>query len=127
SLGRGRDPLRGKLTGDTMINRAMHSAASGMESQLLNLDTIANNLANAGTTGFKRSRTNFEDLFYDHFKIPGQSDTQGNQTALGIAFGVGTRVSSTQVDHNSGTPLQTGNQTDIAIQGDGFFQVQDNG
>lgn len=108
-----------------MALRALHTAATGMEAFQFNLDTIANNLANAGTTAFKRSRVNFEDLFYEHFKLPGAADSQGNLTPTGIALGLGTRVQSTQVDHNEGNLLQTGGSLDIAIVGDGFFQVQD--
>lgn len=108
-----------------MIYRAMNSAASGMDAFTYNLDTIANNLANAGTTAFKRSRTNFEDLFYEHLRLPGQQDST-SITAVGKAVGLGTRVSSTQIDFRNGSLLDTGNKLDVAIVGDGFFQVQDN-
>lgn len=110
-----------------MTIRAMHSAASGMDAFLFNLDTIANNLANAGTTGFKRSRTNFEDLFYEHLKLPGQQDSLGKLTAVGTSVGMGTRVASTQADHGPGSLLSTGSQLDVAIVGDGFFPVQNGG
>lgn len=106
-----------------MSYRTLHSAASGMEANLFKLDTIANNMANAGTTGFKRSRTEFEDLFYEHFKLPGQQDAQSNETPTGIAVGLGTRVRATQIDFDLGNLQQTGNELDIAIAGDGFFQV----
>ena len=84
-----------------MSIRAMHSGASGMGANALNLDMIANNLANAGTTGYKRSRANFEDLFYDHIKLPGTLDSLSVLTPTGIEVGLGTRVSSTQVDATS--------------------------
>ena len=108
-----------------MSLRALNSAATGMEATQTNLDTIANNLANAGTTAFKRSRVNFEDLFYQHLKLPGLQDAQGQLTPVGISVGLGTRVQSTTVDHNIGSLLQTGAELDVAIVGDGFFQVQD--
>ena len=108
-----------------MTIRALYSAATGMEAFEFNLDTIANNLANAGTTAYKRSRVNFEDLFYEHFKLPGALDLQGKPTATGIALGLGTRVASTQLDFAEGNLQQTGGELDIAIVGDGFFQVQD--
>lgn len=107
-----------------MSFRAMHSAASGMNAHMLGLDTIANNLANAGTTAFKRSRTNFEDLFYEHIKPPGTQDAQGNFTPTGISVGLGTRVASTVVDHTTGSLQHTEQPLDVAIAGEGFFQVQ---
>lgn len=104
----------------------MYSAASGMEAFIFQLDTVANNMANAGTTGFKRSRTNFEDLFYEHFKPPGTVDANGVQTAVGISVGLGTRVQSNQLDFSEGSLVQTGKQLDVAIAGNGFFEVTDN-
>jgi flagellar basal-body rod protein FlgG len=108
-----------------MSLRALNSAATGMEATQFNLDTIANNLANAGTTAFKRSRVNFEDLFYQHLKLPGLQDALGQLTPTGISVGLGTRVQSTAVDHSMGSLLETGGELDVAIVGDGFFQVQD--
>ncbi|VAX39125.1 Flagellar basal-body rod protein FlgG [hydrothermal vent metagenome] len=108
-----------------MSLRALHSAGTGMTAFQVSLDTVANNLANAGTTAFKRSRVNFEDLFYDHYKLPGAQDAQGNRTATGVAVGFGTQVASTQVDHKTGGFLQTGGELDLAIAGDGFFPVTD--
>jgi flagellar basal-body rod protein FlgG len=109
-----------------MLYRAMNSAASGMDAFIFNLDVIANNLANAGTTGFKRSRTDFEDLFYQYYRPPGIPDNQGNLTPEGIFAGAGTQVAAVQPDFNQGSLLDTGRQTDVAISGDGFFQVTDN-
>ena len=108
-----------------MSLQAMHSAATGMEAFAFKLDTIANNLANAGTTAFKRSRVNFEDLYYEHLKLPGLQDSNGKLTPTGISVGLGTRVASTTVEQTEGQLLQTGGELDIAIVGDGFFQVQD--
>jgi flagellar basal-body rod protein FlgG len=108
-----------------MSIRAMQSAATGMEGFMFNLDVIANNLANAQTTAFKRSRTNFEDLYYEYLKIPGAQDANGKFTPVGIDVGLGSRVASTQLDFFQGSLLETGKQLDIAITGEGFFQIQD--
>lgn len=89
------------------------------------LDTIANNLANMETTSYKRSRANFEDLFYRHEKMPGAEDSAGQRTAVGISIGLGTRVSSIQTDFKQGAFKQTGNALDVAIEGPGFFKVMD--
>lgn len=109
-----------------MLYRAMNTAASGMAANIFNLDVIANNLANAGTTGFKRSRTDFEDLYYQYYKIPGALDVStGQRTPIGTAVGMGTRVSGTQQDFSQGSFLTTNRPLDMAIVGDGFFIVQD--
>lgn len=110
-----------------MAIRALHSAATGMQSHLFNLDTIANNLANAGTNGFKRSRTNFEDLYYQTLKLPGSPDANGQLTPTGVQVGLGTRVAGTARDHEMGSLVETGADLDVAILGDGFFQVDDGG
>lgn len=110
-----------------MLYRAMNSAASGMDAFIFNLDIIANNLANAGTTAFKRSRTDFEDLYYQQFKPAGSSDNLGNIMPVGIFAGSGTRVASVQPDFQQGSLLTTGRQLDIAIEGNGFFQVSEAG
>lgn len=96
-----------------------------MEAFQFNLDVLANNLANAGTTGFKRGRVNFEDLYYERLKNPGVPDTLGNLTPAGVEVGLGTRVASTVSDFASGSIAQTESPYDIAIVGDGFFQIQD--
>ena len=108
-----------------MAIRALQSSATGMDAHMFKLDTIANNLANAGTTAFKRSRANFEDLFYEYLKLPGAPDVQGQLTPIGLHVGLGTRVSGTELDFREGNLLQTGKPLDIAIVGDGFFQIQD--
>lgn len=108
-----------------MLYRALHAAAAGMDSYMFNLDTIANNLANAGTNGFKRSRTDFEDIFYQYYKLPGAPDAQGQLTPIGTALGLGSKVAGTQVDFRQGSLIETGKRLDMAIVGDGFFQVQD--
>jgi flagellar basal-body rod protein FlgG len=108
-----------------MTIRALYTATSGMQVQQSSLDTIANNIANASTTGFKRSRCNFEDLFYQYDKLPGTLDTNGQLTPIGIDYGLGARVAGTEVDQTQGTFTSTGGQLDLAISGGGFFQVQD--
>jgi flagellar basal-body rod protein FlgG len=108
-----------------MAIRALYSAASGMQAFETNLDVIANNLANAGTTAFKRSRVNFEDLYYDTLKLPGMPDSTNLPTPTGLQIGLGTRVNSTEIDETQGNFLATGGQLDLAIAGNGFFQVQD--
>jgi flagellar basal-body rod protein FlgG len=108
-----------------MLYRAMNTGASGMEANIFNLDVIANNLANAGTTGFKRSRTNFSDIFYQYYKLPGSPDTNSQVSPIGTAAGLGVRVTGTQQDFRQGSLLQTGQPLDLAIVGDGFFIVSD--
>jgi flagellar basal-body rod protein FlgG len=109
-----------------MLYRAMNSAASGMTAQIFNLDVIANNMANSNTTGFKRSRTAFQDLYYQYYKLPGALDNNtGQRTPIGTAAGMGTQVTGTQVDFTQGSFLTTGQPLDLAIVGDGFFIVQD--
>jgi flagellar basal-body rod protein FlgG len=109
-----------------MSLRAIHSAASGMEAHQFSLDVVANNLANASTTSFKRSRTNFEDLFYQNEKLPGTDSTAG-QTGVGTSVGLGTRVASTSLDFSQGSLRDSNGDYDMAIVGRGFFQVDDNG
>jgi len=108
-----------------MSIRALNSAASGMDAMQFRLDVIANNLANAQTTAFKRSRVNFEDLYYQQLKLPGLLDQIGRPTAVGTAVGLGARVQSTQIDARQGSLQDTGGTLDLAIVGDGFFQVND--
>lgn len=107
--------------------RALQTAATGMAANQFNLDVVANNLANAGTTAFKRSRTDFEDLYYEYLKIPGAQDAQGQLTPVGVHVGLGTQVSAVSDDHRQGSLQQTGRALDVAVVGDGFFQVQDGG
>ena len=110
-----------------MSLRALQTAATGMEAHLFSLDVVANNLANAGTTAFKGSRSNFQDLYYEHIKLPGAADAQGQLSPIGQAVGLGSRIAGTEVDHAEGSLQQTGKTFDIAIVGDGFFQIQGDG
>jgi flagellar basal-body rod protein FlgG len=95
---------------------------SAMETKL---DVIANNLANIETTGFKRGRANFEDLFYRHEKMPGAEDSSAQYTATGTSVGLGSRVSSIQTEFRQGAFQVTERPLDVAIEGPGFFQVLD--
>jgi len=108
-----------------MSVQTLYTAATGMGAMETKLDVIANNLANVNTTGFKRGRANFEDLFYRHERLPGAQDSAGNLTATGTSIGLGVAVASIQTDHEQGAFQVTGNPLDVAIEGDGFFQVQD--
>jgi len=105
--------------------QALYSAATGMQAMETKLDVIANNLANMETSGFKKDRANFEDLFYRHVKMPGAEDTTGQYTPTGIQVGLGTRVQSIQSNFTQGAFENTGNELDMVIEGDGFFQVLD--
>ncbi len=104
--------------------RALYSAASGMSAQQTNVDTIANNLANSNTNGFKARRTQFEDLVYQNLIQPGAA--AGSQTTIpsGLQVGLGTRSASNEIIFNQGNFQETDNPLDIAIQGKGFFQVR---
>jgi flagellar basal-body rod protein FlgG len=103
---------------------ALYSASSGMQAQQLNLDTIANNLANVNTTGFKKTRVDFQDLLYQTFRAPGLSGTQGTIIPTGIQVGLGVRPVATQRIFSQGDFQQTESPLDLVIEGDGFFQVQ---
>jgi flagellar basal-body rod protein FlgG len=108
-----------------MSVQALYSAAAGMSSMETKLDVIANNLANIETTAFKRSRPNFEDLFYRHEVLPGAEDSTGNYTATGTSIGLGSKVSSIQAELRQGAFKATNRSLDVAIEGQGFFTVLD--
>ncbi|MBX3432752.1 MAG: flagellar basal-body rod protein FlgG [Pirellulales bacterium] len=107
-----------------MSVQTLYTAATGMEALETKLDVIANNMANINTTGFKKDRANFEDLFYRQIRMPGARDADGSITTTGIDVGLGVRVSSTQTNHTQGAMQITNNPFDFAIEGNGFFQVQ---
>ncbi len=104
--------------------RSLFTAATGMIAQQMNIDTIANNLANVNTTGFKKSRVNFQDLLYETVKPAGTETTAGTTIPEGIQIGHGVRPSAIAKNYSPGTLIETGNPLDIAIEGDGFFQVE---
>lgn len=103
--------------------RALWTAATGMEAQTLQIDIISNNLANVNTTGYKRSRADFQDLLYQTMKAPGGSVAAGQEAPTGIQIGMGVRPVSVQKIYAPGDLQQTMNELDIAIEGEGFFQV----
>ncbi len=107
-----------------MAITALHSAATGMKAMDTQLDVIANNLANSNTTGFKSQRVNFEDLFYEVRRQPGNLNSMGERTSSGLFVGLGTRVSNTQMDLQNGSSENTGRPLDVSINGQGFFKVQ---
>lgn len=102
--------------------RALYTAASGMSAQQANLDTVANNLANSATAGFRRRRLQFEDMIYQNMITPGSPQSQ-QTTSAGLQIGLGTRSAATEMIMTQGDFNQTGNKLDLAIQGAGFFQV----
>ena len=107
------------------MNLSLYSAATGMEAQQLNLNTIANNLANVNTPGFKRSKIEFQDLLYQKpTRAAGTDAGGGNLVPTGAEVGNGSRVAATAKGFTQGQLNQTGEKLDLAIQGDGFFEVQ---
>lgn len=108
--------------------RTLWIAASGMEAQALNIDVISNNLANVNTAGFKRSRADFQDLLYQTLRPAGTASSSGTEVPTGIQLGQGTRPVAVQKIFIQGDYQHTQNELDMAIEGDGFFQVvQPNG
>lgn len=103
--------------------RAMYTAATGMVAQQANIDTIAHNMANVNTTGFKKSRVNFQDLLYETLKAPGGQTANGINIPEGIQIGHGVRIGSVAKLYTPGSFTQTGNELDMAIEGDGFFEI----
>ncbi|MFI5336384.1 MAG: flagellar basal-body rod protein FlgG, partial [Opitutales bacterium] len=106
------------------MNLSLYSAATGMDAQQLNLNTIANNLANVNTPGFKRSKIEFQDLLYQKPRASGSDSGGGNLVPTGVEVGNGSRVASTAKVFTQGQLTNTGENLDLAIQGDGFFEVQ---
>lgn len=107
--------------------RALWTAASGMEAQQMNQDVTANNLANLNTVGFKKARADFQDLMYQVYSQSGAETTGGSQLPVGIEVGMGVKPVAVQKMFSQGDYQQTGNQFDLAIEGNGFFQMDNNG
>jgi flagellar basal-body rod protein FlgG len=103
--------------------RSLWTAATGMAAQQLNMDVISHNLANANTTGFKRSRANFEDLMYQTTVAPGAQTVDNAEIPTGIQVGMGAKTVSVQKIFSQGNFTDTSNQLDMAIEGKGFFKV----
>lgn len=104
--------------------RSLYTGASGMIAQQMNVDVIANNLANVNTIGFKKSRADFEDLLYQTVRAPGTVTTSGAQVPTGIQVGLGVKPAGITKLFQQGTPQNTQNEMDISIEGKGFFQIQ---
>ncbi len=106
-----------------MATVSLFSSSSGLNALNTQLDVIANNLANVNTQGFKQSRVNFQDLLYQEKKLPGVENGLGDNTPTGLFVGLGVKTSGTQLNFKQGALLETGRDLDVAIDGDGFFQV----
>jgi flagellar basal-body rod protein FlgG len=102
---------------------ALYVAAGGMTAQQLNLDNIANNLANISTVGFRQRRIQFEDLVYQNLVVPGSAATQQTTMPTGLQIGLGARTAASEILQTQGEYTNTGNPLDLTIQGQGFFQV----
>ena len=104
--------------------RSLWNAATGMNGQQSNIDTISNNLSNVNTTGFKQHRAEFEDLMYQNVKLAGTPATEDTVTPVGLQEGTGVKLAATQRIMTQGSLQHTGVDTDVAIVGEGFFRVQ---
>jgi flagellar basal-body rod protein FlgG len=104
--------------------RSLWIAKTGMEAQQTQLDTISNNLANVGTNGFKRGHVVFEDLIYQNLRQAGAASSDQTQLPTGLQVGLGVRSVATSRNFSQGNLQQTSNNLDVAIKGNGFFQVQ---
>ncbi|MFW5827078.1 MAG: flagellar basal-body rod protein FlgG [Alkalispirochaeta sp.] len=105
--------------------RSLWTAASGMTGQQFNIDTVSNNLSNVNTTGFKRNRADFEDLLYQTTRTAGTPATEQTLVPTPVTVGHGVKVAGSAKEFEQGSLQQTGNISDIAIEGEGFFRVQD--
>ncbi len=103
--------------------RSLWTSATGMQAQALNLDVISNNLANVNTSGFKKSRAEFQDLLYETLRPAGTSSSQDSEVPTGIQIGHGTRPSTVLKIFTQGDMENTKNELDLAIEGDGFFKI----
>lgn len=103
--------------------RALYTSATGMMAQQMNMDVVANNLANVNTTGFKRSRVDFQDLLYQNTREAGTTVAKGAEVPTGAQAGLGVRSAAVQKIYSQGEFQQTDNPLDLVIEGDGFFQV----
>ena len=106
------------------MNVGLFSAASGMEAQQINLNTISNNIANVNTTGFKKSKVEFQDLFYQTQRPAGTESGAGNLIPIAVELGNGSQIVSTSKVFTQGQLTQTGENLNIAIEGEGFLEVE---
>ena len=107
-----------------MTNAALHVARTGLDAQQERMQVIANNIANVNTTGFKRDRANFQTLAYQYMTQPGATSSGDDKYTQGSALGTGVKMTGTSRSDAQGSLNQTGNALDVAIQGNGFFQIQ---
>ena len=105
------------------MDASMWIAKTGLDAQQMRMSVISNNLANVNTTGFKRDRASFEDMLYQNLRQPGAQNSATTQSPTGLMMGTGVRIVSTEKTHAQGSLVTTKNALDIAIQGDGFFQI----
>ncbi|HET9188190.1 MAG TPA: flagellar hook-basal body complex protein, partial [Acidothermaceae bacterium] len=106
------------------MSSALHTARSGLDAQDMRMKVISNNLANVNTTGFKRDRADFETLMYQNVRQAGANSTQETQLADGMNVGTGVRVTGTERIYTQGSLVTTDRSLDMAIEGDGFFQIE---
>ncbi len=104
--------------------RSLWTGTTGMQSQQLNIDVISNNLANVSTTGFKKSKADFQDLLYQTMKVPGSQTSSDTESPTGILIGLGVKPAAVTKIFSQGDLILTENELDVAIQGDGFLQVE---
>ncbi len=104
--------------------RSLWTGTTGMHTQQLNIDVIANNLANVSTTGFKKSKADFQDLLYQTMKVPGSQTSSDTESPTGILVGLGVKPAAVTKVFTQGDLILTENELDIAIEGDGFLQVE---
>ncbi len=104
--------------------RSLWIARTGLDAQQTHLDVISHNLANVSTNGYKRQRAVFEDLLYQNMRQPGAQADQQNQVPSGLMLGVGVRAVSTERIHTQGSLQRTDNALDMAVNGNGFFQIE---
>ena len=104
--------------------RSLWTGTTGMHGQQLNIDVIANNLANVSTTGFKKSKADFQDLLYQTMKVPGSQTSADTESPTGIMIGLGVKPAAVTKVFTQGDLIQTENELDVAIEGNGFLQVE---
>lgn len=105
------------------MDASMWIAKTGLDAQQMRMSVISNNLANVNTTGFKRDRASFEDMLYQNLRQPGGQIGANEQAPTGLMLGTGVRIVSTDKTHTQGSMVTTNNALDVAIQGEGFFQI----
>lgn len=104
--------------------RSLWTGTTGMQGQQINIDVIANNLANVSTTGFKKSKADFQDLLYQTMKVPGSQTSADTESPTGIMIGLGVKPAAVTKIFTQGDLIQTDNELDVAIEGTGFLQVE---